>query len=178
MKVKEFNKLKREVKEGNVKGLSKEVISELTLSQAQTIENLMLDLHLNDEMNRILDEVVYHIDSLVMEEKKVANKKKAPKVEAKPEPAKTEVQAPAKEAPEKIKPFNNIKVGDTFYLQVEGEEIKHEILVIFKGRNNLIGVMKEDETEVFLIRKSDFNKLAFLWRDRKGEEYNIIVTLK
>lgn len=179
MKVKEFNKLMKDVKKGNVEGL-KEVISELTLSQAQTLENLIMDLPLNDELNHLLDELVIYIDSLVMEEKKVANKKQAP---AKPEPekvkpVKTEVQAPEKAPAKTIKPFNTIKVGDTFYLQVEGEEVTHSIKVIFKGKNNIVGIMEENEEEVFLIRKTDFNKQVFTWTDRHGEQYNIKVILK
>ena len=64
MKVKEFNQLKKDVKGGNVEGLKK-VISELTLKQAQSMEDLMLDLKLTDEMNKVLDEIVIHIDSLI-----------------------------------------------------------------------------------------------------------------
>lgn len=168
MKVKEFNKLMKDVKKGNVEGL-KEVISELTLSQAQTLENLIMDLPLNDELNHLLDELVIYIDSLVMEEKKVANKKQAP---AKPEPEKVK---PAKTKP--AKPFNIVEVGSTVQFQVEGEEVKHDIRIIYKGKNNIIAIMAEDETEVFNIRKQDFNKSIFQWTDRKGETYNIIVTL-
>lgn len=164
MKVKEFNQLKREVKKGNVEGL-KEVISDLTLSQAQAIEDMMLDLTLNEEMNKVLDELVAFIDSKVNEKKKVANKK-AP---TKPEKAPTKTK--------KVKPFNKVNVGDVVKFQVEGEELEHDIKIIYKGKYNIIGVMVDDEKEVFLVRKADFNKGIFNWKDRHGEEYNIIVIL-
>ena len=150
----------------------------------------MLDLELTDEMNKVLDELVDYIDSLVKTEK-IANKKVKPQKTAKTEkeaPEKTEVQAPEKapekEAPEKeapgksAKPFDRVNVGDIVKFQVEGEEIKHDIRIIYKGKKNIIAIMVEDETEVFNIRKADFNKQMFSWRDRKSETYNIIVTLK
>jgi len=178
MKVKEFNQLKKDVKGGNVEGLKK-VISELTLKQAQALEDFMLDLELTDEMNKVLDEIVIHIDSLIHAEK-VANKKapakkgkEAPETPAPEKPAKTEKVKPEKSA----KPFDRVNVGDIVLFRVEGEEIEHEILIVYKGKSNIIGVMKEDEKEVFLIRKSDFNKQVFEWTDRHGEQYNIIVTL-
>lgn len=119
------------------------------------------------ELNiKVLDILVMYIDSLVNEEKKEANKKV---------PAK---EVPSKEAPVKTgKPFNKVNVGDSVYFRVEGEEIEHEILIIYKGKSNIIGIMKEDEKEVFSIRKVDFNKQVFEWEDRRGEQYNIIVTL-
>lgn len=178
MKVRDFNELKREVRKGDVKRL-KEAIGELTLKQAQAIEDLMYDLTLNEEMNKVLDELVTYIDSLTATEK-VANKKalkveKEPeKVEPEPEPVKTEVQVPDK--PAKNKPFNRVKVGDVIQVQVEGEEVKNSLLIVYKGKNNLVAVM-EDNEEVFKIRRVDFNKLAFQWTDRKGETYNITVTL-
>lgn len=176
MKAKEFNALKKEVKKGNLKGLKKEVISSLTLSQAQAIEDLMLDLELDEEKNHILDEVVNHIDSLVMEEKKVANKKAPAKT--KPEPKKPAKTEPAKtEKTKKVKLFNKVEVGDVVKFRVEGEEVKHDIRIIYKGINHIVGIMVEDEREVFVIRKTDFNKGVFEWIDRKGETYNIIVTL-
>lgn len=182
MKVKEFNQLKKQVKGGNVEGL-KEVISDLTLSQAQVIEDLMLDLELDEEKNHLLDEVVNHIDSLVQAEK-VANKKapakpeKAPeKAPEKPEKVKPEKPEKPEKAPEKAKLFNKVNVGDTVHFRVEGEEIEHDIRIIYKGKNNIIAIMKEDENEVFNIRKTDFNKQVFEWTDRHGETYNIIVTL-
>lgn len=183
MKVKEFNKLMKDVKKGNVEGLNQEVIRDLTLRQAQSLENLIIDMPLNDTLNGILDELVIYIDSLVEADKakKVANKKQAPQKQpktekVKPEPAKTEVQEPAKKGKDN-KPFNKVKVGDTVYFRVEGEEVEHAILIIYKGKNNLIAIMADDETEVFNIRKKDFNKQVFEWTDRKGETYNIIVTL-
>ncbi len=192
MKVQQFNQLKKKVREGNVEGLKKEVIKQLTLKQAQAIEDLLMDLELTDEMNKVLDEVVIHIDGLV-EAEKVANKK-AP---TKTEPAKTEPEKPAKtekvkpeklekpekpakkdkEAPKKVKPFNKVNVGDVVKFQVEGEEIKHDIRIIYKGKNNIIAIMADDENEVFNIRKTDFNKQVFAWTDKHGEQYNIIVTL-
>lgn len=144
------------------------------------------------ELNiKVLDILVMYIDSLVNEEKKEANKKvpakkvankkvpakEVPSKEApvKKEPAK---EVPAKEVPVKTgKPFNKVNVGDSVYFRVEGEEIEHEILIIYKGKSNIIGIMKEDEKEVFSIRKVDFNKQVFEWEDRRGEQYNIIVTL-
>lgn len=139
------------------------------------------------ELNiKVLDILVMYIDSLVNEEKKEANKKvPAKKVANKKVPAK-EVPSkeapvkkePAKEVPVKTgKPFNKVNVGDSVYFRVEGEEIEHEILIIYKGKSNIIGIMKEDEKEVFSIRKVDFNKQVFEWKDRRGEQYNIIVTL-
>jgi len=173
MKVKEFNQLKKDVKGGNVEGLKK-VISELTLKQAQALEDFMLDLELTDEMNKVLEEIVIHIDSLIQAEK-VANKK-APAKKGKEAPETPAPEKPAKtEKPEK--PFNKVNVGDIVLFRVEGEEIEHEILIVYKGKNNIIAIMKEDENEVFNIRKSDFNKQVFEWTDRKGEQYNIIVTL-
>ena len=182
MKVKEFNALKKKVKEGNVEGLNHEVIKSLTLNQAQVIEDLMLDLELTDEMNKILDEVVNYIDSLVDAEKhttkKVANTK-APKVEAKTEPEPEKVK-PAKPEPKKVKAkklFDKVKVNDIVRFQVEGEQVKHDIRIIYKGKANIIAVMVDDEQEVFNIRKTDFNKQVFEWTDRHGETYNIIVTI-
>ena len=147
-----------------------------------------MGLPLNDELNKVLDEIVKHIDALVMEEKKVANKKQAPQKQPKTEPAKTKPakpeKAPAKpeKAPEKatkkVKPFNKVKVGDTVRFRVEGEEKEHKIMIVYKGINNIVAIMAEDEREVFSIRKTDFNKGIFNWKDRHGEEYNIIVTLK
>jgi hypothetical protein len=170
MKAKEFNQLKKQVKEGNVKGL-KEVISDLTLRQAQAIEDLMYDIELTDEMNEVLDEIVVYIDSLINAEK-VANKKLL-----KPEKtAKPEKEAPTKKDKE-IKLSDRVNVGDTVYFRVEGEEINHPVLILFKGKKNIIAVMKENEDEGFLISKSVFNKQVFEWTDRKGETYNIIVTL-
>lgn len=169
MKVKEFNQLKKDVKGGNVEGL-KEVISELTLKQAQAIEDLMLDLKMTDEMNKILDEVVIHIDNLITTEK-VANKKAPAKTAKAPEKVKPE------KSPEKVKPFNKVNVGDMVKFQVEGEEIQHDIRIIYKGKSNIIAIMVDDETEVFNIRKADFNKQVFAWTDRHGETYNIIVTI-
>ena len=134
----------------------------------------MLDLELTDEMNKVLDEIVIHIDSLIQAEK-VANKK-APAKKGKEAPETPAPEKPAKtEKPEK--PFNKVNVGDIVLFRVEGEEIEHEILIVYKGKNNIIAIMKEDENEVFNIRKSDFNKQVFEWTDRKGEQYNIIVTL-
>jgi transcription elongation GreA/GreB family factor len=181
MKIKEFNQLKREVKEGNVKGLKKDVIKELTLNQAQAIENLMLDLELNEEKNKVLDEIVNRINDLV-EKGKVANKKllktEKPEKEKPEKPEKEKPEKPEKEKPEKPdKPFNKVNVGDTVYFRVEGEEIKHSIKIIYKGRKNVIGIMTDDEDEVFKIRKQDFNKQVFEWTDRKGETYNIIATI-
>lgn len=122
-------------------------------------------------LDKVLDILVMYIDSLVNEEKKEANKKvPAKKVANK--------KVPAKEVPVKTgKPFNKVNVGDSVYFRVEGEEIEHEILIIYKGKSNIIGIMKEDEKEVFSIRKVDFNKQVFEWEDRRGEQYNIIVTL-
>jgi len=178
MKVKEFNQLKKQVKGGNVKGLKKEVIQDLTLSQAQVLEDVLMDFELDEKMNKILDEIVTHIDNMVNAEK-VANTK-APKVKTKEAPAKEAPEkAPAKpeKAPEEVKPFNKVNIGDTVRFRVEGEEIKHNIIIIYKGKNNLVGIMESDEQEVFLIRKTDFNKGIFSWTDRHGETYNIIVTL-
>ena len=165
MDVKKFNQLRKDVKAGKIEGL-KRVISDLTLQQAQTIENIMFDLELTDEMNKVLDELVIYIDSLVQAEK-VANKK-----------------APEKAAPEKAASKNNkakkladtLKIGDIVYFRVEGEEIMHPVKIIYKSKYDIIAITK-DEREVFKIRKIDFNKQIFEWTDRKGETYNIIVTL-
>ena len=170
MKVKEFNALKEQVKGGNVKGLTKEVIGQLTLKQAKVIENVMMDLELTDEMHALLDEVVAHIVNheerkALKAEEKVANKK-APKPEVPEKPAKVE----------KVQPANKVKVGDIVRFRVEGEEIEHEIKVIYKSRYDVICISR-DEREVFKVRKTDFNRLAFQWTDRKNETYNIIVTL-
>jgi hypothetical protein len=174
MKFEDFGQLKKQVKKGNIEGL-KEVISDLTLKQAQYIEDIMLDMELTDEMNEVLDKVVNHIDSLAKADKsskKVANKK-APAKEA---PAK-EAPAKTKKATKKVKLFDKVEVGDVVKFRVEGEEVKHDILIVYKGVNNLIGVMANDEREVFLIRKGDINKGIFNWTDRHGEQYNILITL-
>lgn len=181
MNVKKFNQLKKDVKKGNVKGLNQEVISELTLKQAQLLEDAMMDIELDEEKNEVLDELVAFIDSLVQAEK-VANKK-APTKPEKAEKVKPE-KAPKKETkketkkPEKVaKPFDKIEVGDIIQFQVEGEEVKHNILIVYKGTNNIIAIMKDDEREVFNIRRKDFDKGVFEWTDRHGETYNIIVIL-
>lgn len=190
MNTKQFTALKKEVKNGNLEGLKKEAIQELTLKQAQGIEDLLLDLELSEEGNQILDIVVAFIDSTVTTEKKVANKK-APKKETTPEAPEATPEAPKKEATPKKAPkkesqlkgnkqaniVDKIKVGTVVKFRVEEEEIEHNITIVNIGKYNIIGVMQDDEKEVFNIRKSDFNKQVFGWRDRNGEEYNIIVTL-
>ena len=175
MKVKEFNQLKKQVKEGNVEGLNQEVIKSLTLRQAQSLENVVLDnIPLNDEINGLLDDIVIHISNLV-EAEKVANKKAPAKPDKTEAPIKPEKVKPKKT--EKVKPFDRVNVGDTVYFRVEGEEIDHEILIVYKGKKSLIAIMKEDEREVFPIGKTEFNKQVFAWKDRHNEEYNIIVTI-
>ena len=108
-----------------------------------------------------------------------APKKPAPAPEAPKKVANTKAPkkpAPAPEAKEK-KPADKIQVGNIVQFQVEGEEIQHDIKIVNIGKYNIIGVMAEDEKEVFNIRKSDFNKQVFAWTDRHNETYNIIVTL-
>ena len=104
-------------------------------------------------------------------------KKEGKKEDKKPakKPAKKEGKKEDKKPAKKI--TDKIEVGDIVKFQVEGEEIQHDIKIVYKGKNNIIGVMAEDEKEVFNIRKSDFNKQMFAWTDRHNETYNIIVTL-
>lgn len=175
MKVNEFNQLKREVKRGNLKGLKKEVIKDLTLKQAQALEDALLDIELNNEGNKILDILVEYIDSVALEEKKVANKKVIVKPQMKVVEEKKEKKEEKKEKKSK-KLTDTIKVGDIIKFRVEGEEIEHPVKIIYISRYDIIAITK-NEREVFKIRKIDFDKQIFEWKDRHGEEYNIIVTI-
>ena len=180
MKVKEFNELKKQVKKGNVEGLNQEVISSLTLKQAQTIEDIIMNtIPLNgdnDDLNDVLDDIVTHILNMVdtkkVDTKKVANTK--PEKEKPEKPKKPEKEKPVK--PEKKKLLDTIKVGDMVKFRVEGEEVEHDIKIIYISRYDVIAITK-NEREVFKIRKIDFNSQIFKWEDRKGEEYNIIITI-
>lgn len=182
MNTKEFNQLKKEVKGGNLKKLNKDVIQGLTLKQAQTLEDLMLDIELNKEGNKILDILVAYIDSLVSEEKKVANKK-APKKDDKKEGVKVETEEKKKASKSELKEnkevniLDQIKEGDLVKFRVEGEEIEHNIEIVRIGKKYILCIMTTNENEVFNIRKSDFKKQIFNWKDKHNNEYNIIVSL-
>ena len=188
MNVKEFSKLKKEVKAGNLEVLKEDIVRSFTLRQAEEIDNEVFNHEIPDYLNPILDILVSIIQSGKAEGKKVASNKnlKAPKKDTKKEgkkedkkpakkPAKKEGKKEDKKPAKKI--TDKIEVGDIVKFQVEGEEIQHDIKIVYKGKYNIIGVMAEDEKEVFNIRKSDFNKQAFAWTDRHNETYNIIVTL-
>ena len=114
MKTAEFSKLMKEVRTGNVKGITKASIEQMTKDQAMKIEDTMLDLTLTKDGNNRLDILTAYIMAETVEEKKVANtkapvKKEAPKQEEikeapkapakKPAPKKTTPEAP--QAPEK-----------------------------------------------------------------------------
>ena len=179
MNVKEFSKLKKEVKAGNLKVLNEDIVKSFTLKQAEEIDNEVFNHEIPDYLNPILDILVSIIQSGKTEGKKVANKK-APKKEEKKEPKKEDKKPAKPEKPENSKAkklTDTIEVGDLVKFQVEGEEIQHNIKIVYKGRYNIIGIMAEDEKEVFNIRKSDFNKHVFEWTDRNNATYNIIVTL-
>ena len=176
MNVKEFSKLKKEVKAGNLGVLKADIVKSFTSKQAEEIDNEVFNHEIPDSLNPILDILVSIIQSGKSESKKVANNKnlKAPKKDTKKDTKKEDKKEDKKPA-KKI--TNKIEVGDIVKFQVEGEEIQHNIKIVYKGKYNIIGVMAEDEREVFNIRKSDFNKKAFSWTDRDNETYNIIVTL-
>lgn len=180
MKTKEFNQLKKEIKNGNFKGLKKDVIQNLTLNQAKTLEDIMLDLELNEEGNKILDVLVAFIDNTAVEEKKVANKKVLLKKEEKEEKdTKKATEKTTKSQPKGNKENNileKVQVGDIVKFRVEGEEIEHNIKIIYISRYDVIAI-SSNEREVFKIRKIDFQKQIFEWTDRKGETYNIIITI-
>ena len=205
MKTNEFNQITKAVKNGDLKGLTGKTISEMTIPQAQKLEDLMLDLKLNKEGNQILDILCTFIESQTKAEKavdKVANKKaptkEAPKApekapEAPKEAPKAEDKPKAPKAPKepkepketKLKGNSNkeeklsqtIKVGDKLKFRVEGEEIEHNITIVNIGKYHIIAIMTEDEKEVFNIKKADLDKQVFGWKDRYNETYNIIVTL-
>ena len=132
MKAKEFTELKKQVKSNNLKGLKGDTIQDLTITQAKAMEDILLDLELTAEGNKLLDAIVDHIEGVVAIEK-VANKKaqqapkeaqQAPKKEAPAPKAEQKKEAPKAE-PKEPKEVNKIKVGDTVQFQVEGEEVIH-----------------------------------------------------
>ena len=172
MNVREFSKLKKEVKAGNLGVLKADIVKSFTSKQAEEIDNEVFNHEIPDYLNPILDILVSIIQSGKSEGKKVANNKnlKAPKKDTKKDTKKEDKK-------EDKKPAKKIEVDDIVKFQVEGEELQHNIKIVYKGKYNIIGVMAEDEREVFNIRKSDFNKKAFSWTDRDNETYNIIVTL-
>ena len=197
MKPKEFTALKKEIKNGNIEGLTTEAIKDFTITQLKATEDLLLDLELTEAGNKVLDTICEYIEADV-KIKKVANKKSpAPKKEAPkktaPEAPEATPEAPKKEATPKKAPkkpaktvlkgnkedniLDKIKVGSIIKFRVEDEEIENNIQIVNIGKYNVIGVMQEDEKEVFNIRKSDLKKQVFTWTDRHNEEYNIIVTI-
>ena len=202
MKTNEFNQITKAVKNGDLKGLTGKTISEMTIPQAQKLEDLMLDLKLNKEGNQILDILCTFIGSQTKAEKavdKVANKKaptkeapkapeKAPEAPKEAPKAEDKLKAPKKEEKStstKLKGNSNkeeklsqtLKVGDKLKFRVEGEEIEHNITIVNIGKYHIIAIMTEDEKEVFNIKKADLDKQVFGWKDRHNETYNIIVTL-
>lgn len=113
----------------------------------------------------------------IIEIEKVANKKVPPKkeeIEEKKDTKKATEKTTKSQPKENI--LEKIKVGDVVKFRVEGEEIEHPVKIIYLSRYDVIAIT-ENEREVFKIRKIDFQKQMFLWKDRKGEEYNIIVSL-
>ena len=179
MKIKEFNQIKKEVKGGNLKVLTEDIVKSFTPKQAEEIDNEVFNHEIPDYLNPILDTLVSIIQSGKTEGKKVANKKAPAPQKPTEAPKKEEKKAPKNNKTNKNKAkklTDTIEVGDVVKFRVEGEEIEHLVKIIYKSKYDVIAIT-QNEREVFKIRKSDFNKQVFEWRDRRGESYNIIVTL-
>lgn len=107
---------------------------------------------------------------------KVANEKIQLNKDNKKAPKKDNKKAEKKEEKKEANILEKIKIGDVVKFRVEEEEIEHNIKIIYISRYDVIAIT-ENEREVFKIRKIDFKNQVFEWKDRKGETYNIIVTL-